>query len=370
MRDKPKIFAIYLPQFYETEYNNKWWGNGYTEWTACRQAKQLFKGHYQPRVPLGDNYYDLSSFETIKYQVSLAKEYLVQGFAIYHYYSCGKKLLEIPCEMFRDHEELDFPFFLFWANESWRKTWFGQDSRVVWKQEYGDESDWKKHFNYCLPFFKNKNYEKIDNKPIFVIYKSWDIPNLPLFLSLWNQWAIEAGFSGIFFVKAKSTHDSNSTKGFSAITSREPNYSFTNDENILVKCIRVFRTRILSFINKHLLIPRGKGIVILRPNYEKIWKKIIKRKYKEKCVFLGAFVDSDASPRKSYNSSIFRNASPQLFELYFSKLYKKACLMESPIILVNAWNEWAEGAYLEPDTRYKYQYLMAIKKAQRLDEDK
>ena len=160
MNTKPKIFALYLPQFYETSYNNEWWGKGYTEWVACKQAKPLFSGHYQPRVPLDNNYYDLSSLESVRFQTKLAKKYKVDGFAIYHYYSCGSKLLNIPCEHFRDHEDLNFPFFLFWANESWRKTWFGQDRSVVWKQEYGSEKEWKDHFDYCLDFLRIRIIKK------------------------------------------------------------------------------------------------------------------------------------------------------------------------------------------------------------------
>lgn len=130
-----KIVALYLPQYYETSYNDEWWGKGYTEWTACKAAKPLFRGHCQPRVPLNDWYYDLSLKYNIKKQIDLAKKYGIDGFAIYQYYSCGKKLLDVPTEMIRDNRDLDIPFFLFWANESWKKAWFGQDNTVVWAQE-------------------------------------------------------------------------------------------------------------------------------------------------------------------------------------------------------------------------------------------
>ena len=119
----PKVLALYLPQYHETEYNNKWWGQGYTEWTAVRGAKPLFRGHNQPRAPLDENYYDLSRREDIRRQIRTAHEYGVDGFAIYQYYSCGSKLLNIPTEMILEDPELDIPMFLFWVNEPWRKAW-------------------------------------------------------------------------------------------------------------------------------------------------------------------------------------------------------------------------------------------------------
>ena len=150
-----KVYALYLPQYYETDYNSDWWGQGYTEWTACKQAKPLFKGHQQPKLPLNDHYYDLSKKEEIEWQVNLAKQYGIDGFAIYQYYSCndskyGKKngkhgsmLLDVPTEIIRDNQDINIDYCLYWANHDWRKAWFGQDETMLWPQVYGNESDWK-----------------------------------------------------------------------------------------------------------------------------------------------------------------------------------------------------------------------------------
>lgn len=357
----PLIIALYLPQYYETEYNNKWWEKGYTEWTALRRAKPLFTGHYQPRVPLNKNYYDLTIKDNIKWQINLAKEYGIDGFAIYQYYSCGSKLLEVPTEMIRDDFTLDIPFFLYWANDSWRKTWFGQDNTVVWEQKYGAEADWKEQFNYCLKFFKDKRYIKIEGKPVYAIYNPWALPDGNRFLELWEKWAIEAGFSGMFFVKNVGRHDLDSLGKYSAKVTREPNYTFAHDENLFEKVIRVGKTRIISFANRNYLMKRGKGIVRLRVSYDKIWEKILNRKNQNDKTILGCFCDWDNSPRKSYNSIIMQGATPEKFKRYFLRLVKKAIQIKSPMIVINAWNEWAEGAYLEPDEINKYSYLEAVK---------
>lgn len=359
----PLVVALYLPQYYETEYNNKWWEKGYTEWTALRRAKQLYNGHNQPRVPLNHNYYDLSVRDNIKWQMDLAKEYGVDGFAIYQYYSCGNKLLEVPTEIIRDDTTLDLPFYLYWANESWKKAWFGQDNTVVWEQKYGTEKDWRKQFEYCIPYFKDDRYIKIDGKPVYAIYNPWALPDGDRFIDLWNKWAQENGFSGIYFVKNIGSHDKDTLGKYSAKITREPNYTFAHDERLFEKIYRVGTTRIIDILNKKVLIRRGKGIVQLKRSYDVMWEKILNRDNQDEHTILGCFCDWDNSPRKSYNSIILQGASPMKFRKYFARLLEKAEQIHSPMVVINAWNEWAEGAYLEPDEKHGYGYLEAIRAA-------
>lgn len=358
----PKIVALYLPQFYETEYNNEWWGKGYTEWVACKKSKPLFEGHNQPRIPLNNNYYDLSEKENIRWQMQVAKQYGIDGFAIYQYYSCGDKLLEKPTEMIRDDPSLDLPFFLFWANESWKKMWFGQDRTVVWEQKYGSQKEWREQFEYCLEYFKDNRYLKIDNKPIYGIYNAWNFQEVDAFIECWNRWAAEEGFEGIYFIKSLGSHDARGLGKFSASVTREPNYTFAYDEGLLEKVIRVGKMRVIDWVNRKFLLDRGKGIVMHRASYDKLWKRIIARKCGDEKVILGAFTDWDNSPRKSYNSIIMNGSTPDKFGYYMNLLVKKAQKIGSPMIVINAWNEWAEGAYLEPDEKYGDAYLQQIKK--------
>lgn len=361
--EKPLVVALYLPQYYETEYNNKWWEKGYTEWTALRRAKPLFPTHNQPRIPLNGNYYNLSQRESIKWQMNLAKKYGVDGFAIYQYYSCGSKLLNVPTEIIRDDSSLDLPFFLFWANESWKKAWFGQDNTVVWEQRYGTEKDWKEQFEYCLQFFKDERYIKIDRKPVYAIYNPWALPDGDAFVTLWNELAQKEGFPGIFFVKNIGSHDRNTLGKFNARITREPNFTFAHDEGLLEKFFRCGTTRIIELLNRKVLIKKGKGIVLLKRSYDSMWNKILSRRNQDEHTILGCFSDWDNSPRKSYNSLIMQGASPEKFKKYFSKLLIKAKQIRSPMIVINAWNEWAEGAYLEPDEKNEYRYLEAIRDA-------
>lgn len=359
----PLVIALYLPQYYETEYNNKWWENGYTEWYACKRAKPLFEGHNQPRVPLNNNYYDLSVKDNIRWQMNLAKKYGIDGFAIYQYYSCGDKLLEVPVELIRDDPTLDLPFYLYWANESWRKTWFGQDNTVVWEQRYGTEVDWRAQFDYCLKYFKDSRYIKIDGKPVYAIYNAWAIPEQEKFLSLWDKWAQEAGLPGIYFVKTIGRHDKDECGHFSAKVTREPNYTFAYDESLHEKIWRVASTRIIDFVNTKFLLKKGKGIVRLKTSYDLLWNRILKRENQDEKTFLGCFCDWDNSPRKSFNCNVMMGVTAEKFKSYFKQLYVKAQNIGSPMIVINAWNEWAEGAYLEPDEKNGYAFLEAIKEA-------
>lgn len=370
---KTKILALYLPQYYETDYNSEWWGEGYTEWVACKQAKPLFKGQYQPKLPKDDHYYDLSKKEEISWQVSLAKEYGIDGFVIYQYYSCnnsnygkhnGKNasmLLEKPTEIIRDNQDLDIPFCLYWANHSWRRTWFGQDPTVLWAQEYGNESDWKEYFEYNLKYFKDPRYILIDNKPVFFIFAVWHFKEIDKFMSCWNVWAKENGFDGIFFIKTDDAHTSEQIGNYNATYRREPFYSFSKGANKIEFGLRIIRTRGAKILNK-VLRRFNKGIIGYKYSYDKIWKKIVDRNDYNSQTIPGAFADWDNTARKQYNSQILTGVTPEKFGFYISKLYRKCNKNDVPFIVINAWNEWAEGAYLEPDQRYGFEYLEQIRK--------
>lgn len=153
-----KVIAYYLPQFYENENNNKWWGKGFTEWTNTKKAKPLFKNHYQPREPYQQDYYDLSNISTMRKQAELAKQYGVYGFSIYHYwFGNGERMLDIPEKNLLKHPEIDLNYCLCWANESWSRRWDGSEKEILMEQDYGTEEYWINHFNYLLPFLRIKD---------------------------------------------------------------------------------------------------------------------------------------------------------------------------------------------------------------------
>lgn len=201
-KDCVRILALYLPQFHSIPENDKWWGRGYTEWTAVKNAPPLFANHYQPRIPLDNNYYDLSdnSGKTWFWQAELARKFGIYGFCIYHYWFEGKQLLERPMEILRDHKEIDINYCICWANETWSRNWYAQERTVLVEQRYGDESAWIKHFEYLNTFFRDKRYIKIDNKPVINIYHSQEITCFKEMLECWNRLAIQEGYAGVYIV--------------------------------------------------------------------------------------------------------------------------------------------------------------------------
>ncbi|RRQ78488.1 glycoside hydrolase family 99-like domain-containing protein, partial [Enterococcus faecium] len=194
-----RVIAFYLPQFHEIPENNEWWGEGFTEWTNVKTARPLYSGHYQPREPINDNYYDLLNDDVKEWQVSIAKKNGIYGFCFYHYWFDGKMLLEKPVEQFLKNKNLDINFCLSWANEPWTKAWVSKNDSILIEQNYGNEENWEKHFDYLLPFFKDSRYICNDGKPLFVIYRPEQIGCLNEMLDYWQILAKKNGLAGIDF---------------------------------------------------------------------------------------------------------------------------------------------------------------------------
>lgn len=349
---QPKLIALYLPQFHRIQENDLWWGEGFTEWTNTRKAEALFPEHYQPREPEGDNYYDLNNPEVKKWQVELARSHGIHGFCYYHYWFKGKLLLEKPLQEILQKEKPDFPFCLSWANEPWTRRWDGAEHEVLMPQEYGDESDWKEHFEYLLKAFKDRRYIRVDNKPLFAIYRPASIDNCEAMLSYWQQLAKENGLDGIYFVETMNGFEHRNIEGFQASFQFEPLYTTAHD----IPDNDTLTTPVLTNDNSHSL-----HLI----DYDVVWEQILKREIpvSDKRTFLGAFLDWDNSPRKGKNSTIFKGATPKKFETYLQRQIAKAKSIGSEFIFINAWNEWAEGTFLEPDKKFGHQYLEAVKGA-------
>ena len=222
---KTKMIAMYLPQYHETEENNKWWGKGFT---SVKGAEPLYKEHNQPRIPMNNNYYDLTDVQTLKWQASTAKKYGIYGFGIYHYwFSTDKQTLTKPAELILENKDIDIPFFLSWDNNSWVRTWSKykhntnawspkvdenlseEDCKdgILAKLDYGNEEDWKIHFEYLKKFFDDSRYIKIDGKPVFVIWNYTEKDKLKKMCEYWRKLALEVGYNGLYLINRYNPYD-------------------------------------------------------------------------------------------------------------------------------------------------------------------
>lgn len=372
-----KIISFYLPQYYEFKENNEWWGKGFTEWTNVKKAKPLYVGHYQPTIPYHNYFYSLDSKETIMWQIKLAKEHGIYGFCFYHYwFGNGRKLMEKPVEMFLNDLRLDIPFCLCWANHNWTRTWIGGDTDILMEVKYGGEDAYREHFEYLLPYFTDARYIKKDNKPIFLIYMPELIPNLALMKTLFDKWCKEEGLAGIYFVSQAPIAAINRDKYRQSIDYSilyEPNYT----QQYVTMCLKtgkiinafkespsntisVVKNALKKRANKLLFAGKIDKMRLTNFSYDGTWKAIIKRKIRGKEYWPGIFMGYDNTPRKGYGGTVYRNGSPDKFKKYLKKFMSNIHDSDCYIFCM-AWNEWGEGAYLEPDQVHGLQYLEAIK---------
>ena len=354
-----RVIAMYLPQYHSFPENDKWWGEGYTEWTAVKRGKPLYKGHMQPRVPLDNHYYDLDKDgeKTLRWQAALARKYGVYGFAFYQYYFKGHKLMYKPMETLLAHPDIDISYCICWANETWTRTWYDLENEVLIAQEYGDESDWKEHFDYCVQFFKDERYIKIDNRPVFQIYKTFDIPCLKEMLECFNKWAKEAGFDGIYVISGKTAGEQESRKELiDGYYYFEPGYTLKHDFSKSAKMKYNFSVLVKSFLNRM----RKNKLLERSINAKDIIGPIVNREYAEN-EFPCIIPDWDNTPRRSYRGLVYRGTSPDYFAKALRKLKEKKDGHKVDFVYINAWNEWGEGAFLEPDEKRGYAYLEAVK---------
>lgn len=350
-----KILAIHLPAFHQIKENDEWWGEGFTEWDNVKSGKKYYKEHIQPVIPYKNKYYDLSKKEDIEYQIDLANKYKVDGFIFYHYWFGNDNMLfEKPVEILKNEINKKIEYCFCWANESWITTWHGMEPKQLMPQIYEGKKDWKKHIEYFIPFFKDERYIKIEGRPVLFIYKPNEIPDYNEMIDYWNEYLKKEGLNEIYIIeyissKNKKLHSEKSD----GVVEFEPLYTTYFDVSIINKFKR--------FICK-------KFHVIDYQNYDYLWKKNLKRKrtYSNKTIYKSCFVAWDNSPRKEKNSMIVKGATPKKFGKYLKRLImtkRKNCSEE--YIVINAWNEWSEGAILEPSQHDKFKYLQEIKQVKK-----
>nr|WP_287936332.1 glycoside hydrolase family 99-like domain-containing protein [Algoriphagus sp.] len=355
-----KIFAFYLPQFHQIPENDSWWGEGFTEWTNVKKAKPLFSGHQQPLIPGELGYYNLETSETMKKQAKLAKDYGIDGFVFYHYwFGNAKTLLEKPILNFLNDSSIDIQFCICWANESWKGTWHGAaKNQLLQEQKYLGREDYKKHFQFLLPFFKDFRSLKINDKPVFQIYVPESIPDLDVYIETFNDLAKVNGLKGIYWMGVKSSDDFDpATFGIQGLV------------NVNLKSINRYHHKTLKGLVYRYLFSN--------PLIRKIakWPKRIPYRVVRYCMedfrasysfdfYPLAVPNWDNTPRVKNEGTVYVGASPKAFRDHLKACLKQAKKngdSEKNLVFIKSWNEWAEGNMLEPEAKYGLEYLEAVK---------
>jgi lipopolysaccharide biosynthesis protein len=364
------IISFYLPQYHPIPENDVWWGKGFTEWVSVAKARPRFKGHHQPQIPSDLGYYDLGSEETRIAQAKLAAEYGISGFCYYHYWFNGKMLLEKPFNEVLQSGKPDFPFCLCWANENWTRAWGGLDKDVLMKQDY-NAKDRIEHIQWLCRAFKDQRYIKINGKPLLLIYRTDNIPDLKDRIRDWRSIAKEHGFDDIFLCSVRSNFDQMDEKtviatGFNAIVEFQPYY-----KDLPRRSLPVFFK--LAFANRYNKIVSGLGLQSFLPllnensiySYKKLAERAMAKPHPNTYIKFPCVTPSwDNSARKRM-ASIIQNDDPVKFREWLLNAFKKADKYDDDekIVFINAWNEWAEGCHLEPDVKNGRKFLSAVRDA-------
>lgn len=347
---KARVIAFHLPQFHPTPENDSWWGKGFTEWTNVAKARPMFSGHYQPHVPADLGFYDLRLPEARTAQAELASEYGIEGFCYYHYWFSGRRILERPVNEILESGAPDFPFCLCWANHSWNTAWQGTDSLLV-EQAYPGMDDHEAHFDWLLKAFTDPRYLTIDDKPIFVIYMPDSIPEVNRVTDYWRERALGAGLPGLYLIGVSHRDEKwdPRPRGLDAsIMQALPK----RDGRI---------PRRISWLKLKLLLEREKRPLTIW-DYNEIRPILLRSNHVEWPDYPIALPNWDNTPRSGMRGLIFHNSTPELFRPHLKDAISR--VSQNPpnhrIVFLKAWNEWAEGNYVEPDLKWGRRYLEVI----------
>lgn len=337
-----KLIAYYLPQFHPVPENDHWWGKGFTEWTNVTKAVPQFLGHYQPHLPGELGFYDLRLPESLRAQAALARHYGVHGFCIHHYWFGGRRILERPLEVLLENPDIDINFCLCWANENWCRRWDGLEEDILLAQSHSPQDDIA-FIDSLMPAFKDERYIKVDGKPVLVVYRASLLPDARETAKRWRAHLAEHGFPGIHLVAATSFDIVESESfGFDATVEFPP--------------------------HKFKVEPINSQYVVLNPDYTgKIydygnWKDRWNSQPSEGRVhYRGVMPSWDNEARRPGNGFSYVNATPVSYASWLNNVCQETAAKPEAqrFVFVNAWNEWAEGAHLEPDRRNGYAYLHA-----------
>jgi GT2 family glycosyltransferase len=354
-----RLFAFYLPQFHPIPENDRWWGAGFTEWTNVTRAVPQYDGHDQPKLPADLGFYDLRIASVMEQQAELARRYGISGFCFYYYWFAGHRLLETPIERMLSSGSPDFPFFLCWANENWTRRWDGQESEMLIAQEHSPEDDLAV-IRDLMRYMRDPRYVRIGGKPLLLVYRVGLFPDFAATAARWRAACRAEGLGEIYLAAVES-------------------FSHSVDGGDM----RVFGVDAAVQFPPHGHPPpwRPEGRRVRDDfqgrlyDYEGAALQFLDARFPAMPRFPGVIPAWDNTARRMSNAAIFDGAGPGAFQAWLEEAILQTREHNAPderIVFINAWNEWAEGACLEPDRVHGHAWLEAVRNArdaQRLRRD-
>jgi lipopolysaccharide biosynthesis protein len=356
-----KLIAFFLPQYHPIPENDEWWGQGFTEWTNVARGRPRFRGHDQPRVPADLGYYDLRVPEVREAQAQLAREHGIHGFCYYHYWFNGKRLLEQPFSEVLASGKPDFPFCLCWANENWTRAWDGGDREVLMGQQYNHEDDLA-HIRSLVPALRDPRYIRVGGKALLLVYRTEVLPDPARTAEIWRSEARAAGAGELHLARVESFSSDvdPASIGFDAAVEFAPDWRQLGRPKFHDLWHRVAVKA--GFADRWVL----ENIVT---DYDELVERMMAKPApgfrRIRCVTPGF----DNSARRSRNAVVFMGATPDQYGRWLRAVIAAARQSlpagEDKLVFLNAWNEWGEGNYLEPDLKWGRRFLEATRDALR-----
>lgn len=343
------LIAYYLTQFYPNKYNDEWWGKGVTEWNNVNQTMPQFTGHYQPRKPGELGYYDLRIVDVLARQIELAHNYGIEAFCFYYYwFDNGERLLELPLNNFLKNKNLEMKFFYCWANENWTKRFSGTNDDVLIKLTPTVEN-YKKFIEAVADDFTDNRYYRIQGKPVISVYCPGAIPNPAEVLKHWREY-VKANIGTDIYIIAIQERDVSidwRAVGFDAESEFQPRQIYLYCKNI-TKSVRPIRSDFSGTVCDYAAAVKEKGYITPENQRKKVYPAVMPM--------------WDNTARRNFRGAIYHGSTPALYKEWLRDIIERVKMREDlddKMIFINAWNEWGEGAYLEPDDYYGYAYLEA-----------
>ncbi len=346
--DRIRPLAFYLPQFHPTPQNDLWWGKGFTEWTNVVKARPCYAGHYQPHLPSDLGFYDLRSAETLTAQAELARRYGIEGFCVYYYNLGGERVLSRPLEVVRADPSIPFQWCLCWANENWTRRWDGGTGELLAEQLY-DDATLATVIADAVAHAQDPRYIRVNGRPLFLVYRVLLLPDPAGFAAACRGAFAEAGFPGVHLVYVESMETVHravppSGLGFDAAVEFPPH-----------------GRAVVAPHPVHVLRDDWEGN---RYSYPETVAALSQSPTVPYPRYPAVFPGWDNTPRQPRGGDSFEGATPELFRAHVEdrvEAVRQHLMGDERLLFVNAWNEWAEGAHLEPDHGYGHRWLEALR---------